>query len=295
VRGAATGVREEAQGVRALDRLVPPPPRPAPGTVRVLMVGDIIGRPGRTALDAILPALREERAIDFVTANAENAAAGLGLTAATAAALFSAGVDVLTSGNHVWDKKEIYAELDRDERILRPLNYAADGVPGRGWGVFHTADGAEIAVINVQGRTYMQPIDSPFTVMDSLLDGGATDLPDVRVVDFHCEVTSEKNALGLYLDGRVSAVCGTHTHVATADERILRRGTAYISDVGMTGPIHSVIGFEPVTVLPRFLTGLPTRFEVGTGPVVFNAVQLDIEVEGGRARHIERVAILVDG
>lgn len=288
-------MRGEGQAVQALDRLLPAPPRPASGTVRVLMVGDVIGRPGRTALAAILPSLREERAITFVTANAENAAAGMGLTAATADALFSAGVDVLTSGNHVWDKREVYPELERDERILRPLNYGADGVPGRGWAVYPTRDGVEIAVINVQGRTYMQPIDSPFSAMDALLEGGAIELPAVRIVDFHCEVTSEKNALGIYLDGRVSAVCGTHTHVVTADERILRRGTAYLSDIGMTGPIHSVIGFEPGTVLPRFITGLPSRFEVGTGPVVFNAVQVDIETHSGRARHIERVARLVEG
>ena len=288
-------MQREGEAVQALHLLAPPPERPARGTVRVLMVGDVIGRPGRTAFDAILPGLREERAIDFVTANAENAAAGLGLTASTAAALFSAGADVLTSGNHVWDKREVYPELDRDERILRPLNYSAAGVPGRGWGVFHARDGTEIAVVNVQGRTYMQPIDSPFTAMDELLDSGATELPRVCLVDFHCELTSEKNALGLYLDGRVSAVCGTHTHVVTADERILRHGTAYISDIGMTGPIHSVIGFEPGTVLPRFLTGLPTRFEVGTGPVVFNAVQVDVDVDSGRARHIERIGRLVDG
>ncbi len=150
-------------------------------------------------------------------------------------------------------------------------------------------------MVNIQGRTYMQPIDSPFTVMDELLDSGATELPPVRLVDFHCELTSEKNALGLYLDGRVSAVCGTHTHVVTADERILRHGTGYISDIGMTGPIHSVIGFEPGTVLPRFLTGLPTRFEVGTGPVVFNAFQVDVDIDSGRARHIERIGRLVDG
>jgi metallophosphoesterase (TIGR00282 family) len=264
------------------------------GTVRVLMVGDVIGKPGRVAIERLLPALRDERAIDFVTANGENLAGGMGLTASTAAALFAAGVDVITSGNHIWDKKEIYPELERDERILRPLNYGEHGVPGRGWGIFHAHDGTELAVVNAQGRTFMQPIDNPFTTVDALLEGGADDLPPVRIVDFHCEITSEKTAFGLHLDGRVSAVCGTHTHVVTADERILPRGTAYLSDIGMTGPIYSVIGFDPKTVLPRFLNALPTRFEVGDGPVVFNAAQIDVEAATGRAVAIERLARLVD-
>ncbi|NJD27688.1 MAG: TIGR00282 family metallophosphoesterase [Chloroflexi bacterium] len=263
-------------------------PRPA-GACRVLMIGDVIGKPGRQALEALLPALRDERSIDFVTANGENLAGGMGLTVATAVALFELGVDVITSGNHIWDKKEIYPELERNERILRPLNYGASGVPGRGWGTFHALDGSELAVINVQGRTYMQPIDSPFVEIDRLLDEASEPLPPIRLVDFHCEVTSEKNAFGLYLDGRVSAVVGSHTHVPTADDRILPKGTAYQSDVGMTGPLWSVIGFAPHTVLPRFLNGLPTRFEVGDGPVVVNAVQIDIESSTGRALAIERL------
>jgi 2',3'-cyclic-nucleotide 2'-phosphodiesterase len=216
------------------------------------------------------------------------------LTVATAAGLFGAGVDVITSGNHIWDKREIYEELDRDERILRPINYGTQGVPGRGWGIFHAADGSELAVINAQGRTYMQQIENPFTMLDTLLDEGANELPPVRVIDFHCELTSEKNAFGIYLDGRVSAVCGTHTHVATADERILPRGTAFVSDIGMTGPLYSVIGFEPSTVLPRFINALPTRFAVGSGPVLFNAVLIDIQTATGRATGIERIARVVD-
>jgi metallophosphoesterase (TIGR00282 family) len=271
------------------------PERPAPGIVRVLMVGDLIGKPGREAVEHIVPALREARGIDLVTANGENLAGGMGLTASTAAAVFAAGVDILTSGNHIWDKREIYPELDREERILRPLNYGLTGVPGRGWGIFHAHDGTELAVINAQGRTYMQPIESPFTMLDALLSDAADELPPVRLVDFHCEITSEKTAFGLFLDGRVSVVVGTHTHVPTADERILRRGTAYVSDLGMTGPVHSVIGFEPATVLPRFLNGLPTRFEVGSGPVVFNACLIDIETASGRAVGIGRLARIVDG
>jgi hypothetical protein len=253
------------------------------------MIGDVIGKPGRVAVEQLLPGLRKERGIDFVTANGENLAGGMGLTESTAIALFEAGVDVITSGNHIWDKKEIYSFLESSERVLRPLNYGTHEVPGRGWGTYHALDGTDLAVINLQGRTYMQPIDNPFTDADRLLEESSEPLPPVRVVDFHCEITSEKNALGLYLDGRVSAVVGTHTHVATADERILPKGTAYLTDIGMTGPLWSVIGFDPKTVLPRFLNALPTRFEVGEGPVVFNAVQIDIEPATGRALAIERV------
>jgi metallophosphoesterase (TIGR00282 family) len=258
------------------------------------MVGDVIGKPGRVALERVLPGLRDELGIDIVTANGENLAGGLGLTMATARALFACGVDVITSGNHIWDKRELLADLDREERILRPLNYGAAGVPGRGWGVFHAVDGTEVAVINAQGRSTMVPIDNPFTEMDRLLDEAADELPAVRLVDFHCELTSEKTAFGLYLDGRVSAVVGTHTHVPTADERLLARGTAYTSDLGMTGPLDSVIGFAPESVLPRFLTGLPTRFEVGTGPVVLNALVIDIETTGGRAGGLARIARIVE-
>jgi metallophosphoesterase (TIGR00282 family) len=259
------------------------------------MVGDLIGKPGRVTAERVIPGLREERGIDFVTANGENVAGGMGLTISTAQAILAGGVDVITSGNHIWDKREIYPELEREPRILRPLNYGERGVPGRGWGLFHAADGSELAVINVQGRTYMQPIENPFTVMDTLLDEAADELPPVRLVDFHCELTSEKNALGVYLDGRVSVVAGTHTHVPTADERILRRGTAYQSDIGMTGPVWSVIGFDPATVLPRFINALPTRFEVGDGPVVFNALLVDVEATTGRAVAVERIARIVEG
>ena len=264
------------------------------GAVRVLMIGDLIGKPGRVAVEQTLPALREERGIDFVTANGENVAGGMGLTASTADALLAAGVDVITSGNHIWDKREIYAYLETSDRVLRPLNYGTHGVPGRGWGVYQALDGTDLAVINLQGRTYMQQIENPFTDADALLDESSEPLPPVRVVDFHCELTSEKNALGLYLDGRVSAVVGTHTHVVTGDERILPGGTAYQTDLGMTGPIWSVIGFDPKTVLPRFINALPTRFEVGEGPVIFNAAQIDIDPATGRALAIERISRLVE-
>ena len=252
------------------------------------MLGDIIGKPGREAVEALLPEIRERRGIDFVTANGENLAGGMGLTASTADALLAAGVDVITSGNHIWDKREIYPYLETSERVLRPLNYGTQGVPGRGWGTFHGLDGSDIAVINLQGRTYMQPIESPFSEGERLLDEASEALPPIRLVDFHCEITSEKTALGLHLDGRVSAVIGTHTHVVTGDERILPGGTAYLSDVGMTGPLWSVIGFKPETVLPRFLNGLPTRFEVGDGAVILNAVEIDIDPATGRALRMAR-------
>jgi hypothetical protein len=268
-------------------------PRP-PGACRVLLIGDVIGKPGRVALEAILPGLREERGIDFVTANGENLAGGMGLTVSTAEALLAAGVDVITSGNHIWDKREIYEYLERSDRVLRPLNYGTHGVPGRGWATYQALDGTDLAVLNFQGRTYMQPIDNPFTEADRVLDESSEPLPPVRLVDFHCEITSEKNAFGLYLDGRVSVVVGTHTHVVTGDERILPGGTAYQSDIGMTGPIWSVIGFDPKTVLPRFINALPTRFEVGSGPVIFNAVQVDIDPATGRALTIERVQRIVE-
>ena len=268
-------------------------PRP-PGACRILMIGDIIGKPGRVAVEQELQALREERGIDFVTANGENVAGGMGLTASTAEALLAAGVDVITSGNHIWDKREIYPFLDASERVLRPLNYGTHDVPGRGWGVYQALDGSELAVVNLQGRTTMQPIDNPFTDADRLLDEASEPLPPIRLVDFHCELTSEKNAMGLYLDGRVSAVVGTHTHVVTGDERILPKGTAYQTDLGMTGPLWSVIGFKPGTVLPRFINALPTRFEVGDGPVVLNACQVDVDPATGRALQIERIQRLVE-
>ena len=264
------------------------------GAIRVLMIGDLIGKPGRVTLERLLPDLRQERGIDFVTANGENVAGGMGLTASTADSLLASGVDVITSGNHIWDKREIYGYLETSDRVLRPLNYGTTGVPGRGWGVYQALDGTDLAVINLQGRTYMQQIENPFTDADALLDASSEPLPPVRLVDFHCELTSEKNAMGLYLDGRVSAVVGTHTHVVTGDERILPGGTAYQTDLGMTGHSWSVIGFDPKSVLPRFINALPTRFEVGEGPVIFNAAQIDIDPATGRALAIERISRLVE-
>ncbi|HEV8251899.1 MAG TPA: TIGR00282 family metallophosphoesterase [Candidatus Limnocylindria bacterium] len=261
--------------------------------LRCMVIGDIIGKPGRLAVVGNLRDLRAELDLDLVIANGENLAAGAGLTPSLAEELFGSGVDVITSGNHIWDKREIYDYLDSGRPVLRPLNYP-DDAPGRGWLLHTLADGERVAVVNVMGRVFMNQLDSPFAAMDGLLDGAAEPLPLLRIVDFHCEITSEKNAMGWYLDGRVTAVLGTHTHVPTADARLLPKGTAYISDVGMTGPRDSVIGFSLETVLPRFLTHLPTRFGVAEGPVAFNAVVVEAERATGRATSITQHQRLIE-
>ena len=257
-------------------------------TLRCMVIGDIIGKPGRQAVGHHLADLRNELDLDMVIANGENVAAGAGLTPSLSEELFGHGIDVITSGNHIWDKCEIYEYLETDRPVLRPLNYP-DTAPGRGWLVHELPDGEHVAVVNVMGRVFMNQLDSPFEAMDRLLDEAAEPLPPIRVVDFHCEITSEKNAMGWFLDGRVSGVVGSHTHVPTADARLLPKGTAYISDIGMTGPRDSVIGFSLETVLPRFLTHLPTRFQVADGPVSFNAVVLSIDRSSGRATAIDQV------
>ena len=262
-------------------------------TLRCLIIGDIIGKPGREAVAALLPQLRRELALDMVIANGENVAAGMGITPRLADELLGMDIDVITSGNHIWDKREIYDYLETDRPLLRPINYP-DEAPGRGWLIHHLPDGDEVAVVNAMGRGFMNQLDSPFNAIDRLLDEAAVELPPVRIVDFHCEITSEKNAMGWHLDGRVTAVVGTHTHVPTADARLLPKGTAYISDIGMTGPRDSIIGMSVETVMPRFLRHLPTRFVVAEGPVSFNAVLITAERASGRARSIELVQRLVE-
>ncbi len=257
--------------------------------MRILMIGDIIGKPGRRTLARLLPALRSELNIDLVTANAENTAGGFGLTLDTARNLLDAGVDVMTSGNHIWDKKDILPHMD-ELPLLRPANYY--GAPGRGW-LMH----GDVMVLNLQGRVFMPPIDCPFREADRRLAEAETELgqsPRVTVVDFHAEATSEKQGLGWYLDGRVSAVVGTHTHVATADTRILPGGTAYVSDLGMTGPLDSVIGTDIAPVLERFRTGLPQRFTPAEGPCALNSVLIEIDPDNGCATEIARVDRIVD-
>lgn len=251
--------------------------------LNVLFIGDIVGKLGRRTVAAVLPEVKAAHAIDFVIANGENTAGGRGLTPATAAELFDMGVDVITSGNHIWENREIYPSLDSDPRILRPMNYP-DEAPGTG---VYQRDG--IAVLNAMGRTFMGiNIDDPFRSLDRAID----ELDDTRMifVDFHAEATSEKIALGHYLDGRVSAVVGTHTHVPTSDTRVLPGGTAYVTDLGMVGAINSVLGMETKPVIEKFLTQLPTRFgPVDKGPAAFNAVLVRVDSDSGRATGIERL------
>ena len=251
--------------------------------MRILMVGDVIGRPGRRAARALLPGLRQEYAIDLIIANGENAAGGIGITTQTADELFESDVDVITSGNHIWAQREIIPTLDSSPAILRPLNYP-QGVPGHGYFIK-----GEAMVVNLIGRTFIGNFDCPFRAIDQLLEDLADKKPPVIIVDFHAEATSEKVAMGWYLDGRVSAVLGTHTHVGTVDARLLPKGTAHITDVGMTGPLNSVIGDDVNTVLTRFLTQLPYRISVGKGSVILNSVLVEIEETTGRAKHIKRI------
>ena len=250
--------------------------------MRLLVIGDVIGRPGRRAVESLVSGLRRDLQLDLVIANAENAAGGKGLTPVTADELLQSGVDVLTSGNHIWAQKEIFPYLAGDPPVVRPLNYPP-GVPGRGYLWWKT-----VLVVNLIGRTFMGDADCPFRIMDQLL-AGLPKVPSAIIVDFHAEATSEKNALGRYLDGRVSAVLGTHTHVGTADARILPHGTAFITDIGMVGPIDSVIGDDIDEVIRRFLTQLPHRLSVGKGPVFFNSVLLEIDQTTGKATSIIRV------
>ena len=226
--------------------------------------------------------------IDLAIANAENAAGGFGLTPAIAEDLFALGLDVLTSGNHVWDKRELYDYLDRQPRLLRPANYPR--APGHGFIVCRARNGQDCAVLNLQGRTYMPSTDCPFRKADEIL-AGIDPAVKVKFVDFHAEVTSEKMAMGWYLDGRVSAVVGTHTHIATADTRVLPGGAAYQTDCGMTGPYESVIGVETGVIIERFLTGLPVRMEAARGGVELHAVIVDVDETTGRARSMRRHAI----
>ena len=260
--------------------------------MRVLVLGDVVGRPGRAAVREAVPDLVANKEIDLVIANAENAMAGAGVDIKSAEELFSGGVHVLTSGNHIWKKKEIYSYLDSNPRLIRPANYP-EGAPGKGWYKWEGNTGLRALIVNLEGRVFMKNIEDPFRHVDTILREQGSFSP-VVIVDMHAEATSEKNAMGWYLDGRVSLVYGTHTHVQTADERILSNGTAYITDLGMCGPMDSVIGMKKETVLEGFLSGLPSRFEVARDNVVIQGVLLDIDESSGKANNIERIRIQSD-
>jgi metallophosphoesterase (TIGR00282 family) len=256
--------------------------------VKLLFIGDIVGQPGRNAVKQLLPKLRQQHALDFVVANGENSAGGSGITPKTAEEIFSAGVDVITSGDHLWDQKEVMELLGNEKRFLRPLNYPP-GTPGQGSGIFEVQNlKFKIAVMNVQGRTFMPPLENPFLL-------AAEEVKRLRAqtkiifVDFHAEATSEKIAFARMLDGQVSAVVGTHTHVQTADEQIFPGGTAYLTDAGFTGPHESVLGREIEPVIKKFLTGMPQRFEVAKDRVLLHGAVIEIDDASGKAMKIRRI------
>jgi len=252
---------------------------------RILFVGDVVGHPGREAVRVILPQLKREFDPQLTVVNGENSAAGFGLTAKLADELKGYGADVITSGNHTFAQKEFVAELPTLERVIRPANFPPDA-PGKGWCVVN-AGGEDVLVMNLMGRIFIDPIDDPFRAADAIL----AQHPDIKIrfCDMHAEATSEKTAMGWHLDGRVSAVVGTHTHIPTADARVLPGGTAYVTDVGMVGPRDGCIGMDKDGVLKRFLTGVPSRFVVASGPVTFNSVLVTINTSTGRASSIQRL------
>lgn len=262
-------------------------PDPSPSTMRLLFFGDVMGDPGRRALATLLPVLKEELAADFVIVNGENSAAGRGITPKIAIGLMRAGAAVITTGDHIWDQKEIVPWLAEEPRLLRPVNYPA-GTPGQGSVVLETKKG-KVGVINVQGRTFMKMLlENPFVAVERAVAEMRLETP-IIFVDMHSETTSEKTAMGWFLDGKVSAVVGTHTHVQTADERVLPNGTAYLTDAGMCGPRDSCIGMDPETVVERFISIMPGRNQIAKGPVLVCGVLVEVEIASGRALSIQRV------
>jgi len=257
--------------------------------VKVVFIADIVGKPGRQALSQELHRLVDRYTVDLVIANGENAAGGFGLTEETARDLFGCGVHLITSGNHIWDKKESVDFIKREEKLIRPANYP-EGTPGRGSAIIRTASGIPVAVLNLEGRVFMSPLECPFRVADREI-AKLKEVTPIVLVDFHAEATSEKISLGWYLDGKASAVLGTHTHVQTADERILPGGTAYMTDVGMTGSFDSVIGIRKELAVEKFLTQLPVRFEVAKRDIRLNCVVLELDEISGKALGIERIAV----
>jgi metallophosphoesterase (TIGR00282 family) len=255
----------------------------------ILFIGDVVGKPGREAVKELLPKLSLQYKPDLTIANGENIAGGFGITEKVASDLFKAGVDLITTGNHVWDRKDGVPYLAKEYRVLRPANYPS-GAPGNGSIVYTVKGEKKVAVLNVSGRVFMAALDCPFAVADDEVRR-LGEITSKIVVDFHAEATSEKIAFGYFLDGRVSAVLGTHTHVQTADEKILPGGTAYITDVGMTGPSESVIGLEKKQIIQRFLNGMPQKYEVAKGPSALSAVAVEIDNNTGRASSIERLMV----
>lgn len=257
--------------------------------MKILFIGDIVGKVGRTAVKALLPAVINRYKIDFVIANGENAAGGFGITEKVATELFSCGIEVLTSGNHIWDKKESIPYIAKEPKIIRPVNYPP-GVPGCG-SILHTlSNGAKVAVVNIAGRVFMSSIDCPFRTGMAEIERLQKETK-IIIVDFHAEATSEKIAFGYYADGKASAVVGTHTHVQTADEKILAGGTAYITDVGMTGPDMSVIGIEKEQIIERFLLQIPMKFETAKGGGIFSALVIEIDDKTGKSTAIQRLQL----
>jgi metallophosphoesterase (TIGR00282 family) len=257
--------------------------------MKLLFIGDVVGKVGRLATKALLPSVVNKYKIDLVLANGENAAAGFGITDKIVAEIFSYGVHVITTGNHVWDKKEFVPQISKENRVLRPLNYPP-GVPGYGSLLYTLHDGTKAAVINISGRVFMANVDCPFRIGQEEIERVCADTK-IIIIDFHAEATSEKIAFGYYVDGKVSAVVGTHTHVQTADEKILPGGTAYITDVGMTGPSDSVIGIKKEQIIDRFLTNMPMRFETAGGEGIFSSVIIEIDERTGLSSAIQRLQL----
>lgn len=257
--------------------------------MKVLFIGDIVGKNGRIAVKSLLPELTGKYKIDLVIANGENIAGGFGLTEALVAELFKMGVHIITTGNHVWDKKDFVHYISKDNRVLRPANFAP-GVPGYGSIVFNAPGGIKVGVLNLSGRVFMTNMDCPFRTAKEELEKLSAET-NIIIIDIHAEATSEKIALGYFVDGKASAVVGTHTHVQTADEKILPKGTAYITDVGMTGPSNSVLGVDVQQIITRFLTGMPMRFETAQGESILSAVVIDIDDNTGMSEGIERLQI----
>lgn len=256
--------------------------------MNILFIGDIVGNPGREAVRSLLPRLKQREKVDFTIGNSENAAGGAGITPDVAKDLLDMGIDVLTNGDHIWDRKEILEAIDKEQRILRPANYA-EGAPGNGSIVMHAKNGTKVGVINLIGRVFIQQsVECPFKAAMKEIAKIKDETP-IIIIDMHAEATSEKVALCYYLDGLVTAICGTHTHIQTADERVFPKGTAYLTDVGMTGPFDSVLGRKPEQIIRRFITGLPTRFEMADSDVQLQGAIITCDEKTGKASAIKRI------